>query len=322
MNKWLQNNLVIQVISVLLAGVLWFMVHDDNQDREGAHNQTQTKTIPITAEYNEERYELNQSHKDVTITMSGDPLLIRYASSRTRAYIDLQDETAGKHRNVPVRITGIPAGVTKTVQPEKITVTLRPKRVESLPGPNQYFAKEIPLHLTYSSVSNNLEVEEIRAIPSQVTYYGNRAVLEPIQKIDVPVELPKTEGIYRFRARVPKHARVEKVEPMEVEIYVKMKRAKPKQIRAIPLQLLHIGQGLDAQITSPTTVDVSVSGPPSLLNSLRADQVEAVCDVASLPVGVHQVPIQMKLPEGIMVESQSAEIAVIEIRSKPNSTGT
>lgn len=322
MNKWLQNNLVIQVISVLLAGVLWLMVHDFDQDQEGTQNRIQTKTIPITAEYDEERYILTQSHKKVTITMSGDPLLIRYASSRTRAYIDLENQKEGVLRSVPVRVTGVPAGVKKTVQPEKITVQLHSKKVESIPDPSRYFAKEIPLHFIYSSASNILEIEEIKATPTKVTYYGDRSRLEPIQKIDVPVELPKTEGIYRFRIRIPKRSGVEKVEPMDVEIYVKMKRAKPKQIKAIPLQLIHIGQGLDAQVTSPTTVDVSVSGPHNLLNSLRADQVEAICDVVSLPVGVHQVSIQIKLPEGIMLESQSAKTAIVEIRSKPNSTGT
>lgn len=322
MNKWLQNNLVLQVISVLLAGVLWFMVHDYNQEQEGTQNYTQTKTMPITTEYDGEHYNLTQSHKEVTITMMGDPILIRYASSRTRAYINLEDRTEGVHRNVPVRVTGIPAGVKKTIQPEKINVTLHPKKVESQPEERQYFSKEIPLHITYNSVSKFLEVEQIRATPSQVTYYGDRVILEPIQMIDVPVELPKTEGIYRFRTRIPKASGVEKVEPMNVEIYVKMKRAKPKQINAIPLQLIHIGQGLDAQITSPATVDISVAGPANLLNSLRSDQVEAICDVASLPVGVHQVPIQIKLPEGIILESQSSEIAVVEIRSKPNSTGT
>ncbi|MDQ0418961.1 YbbR domain-containing protein [Croceifilum oryzae] len=314
MNKWLENNWVIQVMSVLLAGVLWFMVHYFNKDQEAAGNDTQTKTIPVTAEYDKEQYELVQTQKEVTVMMSGNPFSLQYASSRIRAQIRVDGPVVeGEQRSVPVVVTGVPSGVKNTVHPEKVTVTLY-KKNPHLAYP--FISKEIPIQLTYPTKDPSVEVVEIKSDPSNITYYGNRSMLELLNKVDLPVELPKTEGVYRFRARVPKPSGVEKVEPMDVEIYVKMKRSNLKQIKDIPTKALHIEEGLDARIMTPKAVDASVSGAPNLLNALQTDQIEAVCDLDNLPAGVHQVPIQIKLPKGIVLESQTPEKAMVEIRPK------
>ncbi|SDZ30273.1 YbbR-like domain-containing protein [Thermoactinomyces sp. DSM 45892] len=314
MNKWLENNWVIRVISVLLAGVLWFMVHYFNKDQEGVQNDTESKIVPVTAEYDKEHYELIQTQKEVTIMMSGNPFSLQYASSRVRAKIRVDEPIVeGEQRSVPVIVTGIPSGVKNTVTPEKVTITLY-KKNPSLAYP--FISKEIPIQLTYATKDSSVEVVEIKANPSKITYYGNRPMLELLNKVDLPVELPKAEGVYRFRAKVPKPAGVEKVEPMDVEIYVKMKRSNLKQISDIPLKSIRIEEGLEARIVTPKAVDASLSGVPNLPDALQMDQIEAVCDLDNLPVGVHQVPIQIKLPKGIVLESQTPEKATIEIRSK------
>ncbi|TCP63937.1 CdaR family protein [Baia soyae] len=314
MNKWLENNWVIQVISVLLAGVLWFMVHYFNKDQEGAGNDTQSKIVPVTAEYDKEHYELIQTQKEVTIMMSGNPFSLQYASSRIRAQIRVDEPIVeGEQRSVPVIVTGVPSGIKNTVHPDKVTVTLY-KKNPNLAYP--FISKEIPIQLTYPNKDLSVEVVEIKTDPSKVTYYGNRPMLELLNKIDLPVELPKTEGVYRFRAKVPKPVGVEKVEPMDVEIYVKMKRSNPKQIKNIPIKSINVKEGLEVRIITPKAVDASVSGAPNLLDALQADQIEAVCDLDNLSEGVHQVPIQITLPKGIMLESQSPEKAMVEIRRK------
>jgi YbbR domain-containing protein len=69
------------------------------------------------------------------------------------------------------------------------------------------------------------------------------------------------------------------------------------------VEIINIGDGLTAQV-SPTTVDVIVSGPLPLLDTLTRQDVRVTVDLSGLGVGTHQVIARVEvLISDVVVES-------------------
>jgi len=82
--------------------------------------------------------------------------------------------------------------------------------------------------------------------------------------------------------------------------------------RPVSIQGLHLGY--TAQ-TSPSTVDVILSGPLPKLEALSLEEVRVVVDLFGLEPGVHKVVAQAFAPEGLTVESVLPDTIEVEIRT-------
>ena len=60
------------------------------------------------------------------------------------------------------------------------------------------------------------------------------------------------------------------------------------QLFDIPVQIVNLGSGLKASI-SPEKVDVYISGPLHLLESLKIESVEVLLDLANRAPGTYQI---------------------------------
>jgi YbbR domain-containing protein len=80
-------------------------------------------------------------------------------------------------------------------------------------------------------------------------------------------------------------------------------RAFPKVAVAVP----------DGAAATPSTVDLTIRGPQRLLHNLTLPPETARVDVASLPPGSHVLPVQVTLPEGLKLVSQSPERVRVRI---------
>lgn len=398
MNNWLQNNNVIRIISFLIALSLWFLV-SQKTEQEPRNESIQTQKIEVSAEYDQDQYELVQSTKEVKLTLSGNPALIGYSSSRVRAYIDVTGLGIGTHTKVPIKVSGVPSGIKKTITPSTMSVTIRKKEKKTFPvevwlqdqagifyqvtnalvePPNivasgvteklrsvtsirayakgnetgylqklplrafannnevpdiQLVPKEVNVRLTNHLVSKEVpivpvlqtpkskQIERIEFNPKKIRLLGDRKVLSKIRRYELPFTISDQKGDQRVRVGVPIRPGVIKVEPNEIEIYVKMRHAYTKLIENIPLQLLRVGQGLEAQVMSPKNITVTISGTSKQIENYGTNHVQAVVDVSGLPVGSHQVPIEIVLPQGISLVKQSANSAIVEIRQGNQTTG-
>jgi YbbR domain-containing protein len=63
----------------------------------------------------------------------------------------------------------------------------------------------------------------------------------------------------------------------------------------------------------PASVDLTIRGPQRLLHNLTLPPGTAHVDVANLPPGTHNVPVQVTLPEGLKIVSQSPDRVRIKI---------
>lgn len=63
----------------------------------------------------------------------------------------------------------------------------------------------------------------------------------------------------------------------------------------------------------PATVEVRLSGPLPVLNALGAGEFAAEVDLAGLPAGTHTLPVQVRAPEGVTVDSVQPETVRVTI---------
>ena len=82
-------------------------------------------------------------------------------------------------------------------------------------------------------------------------------------------------------------------------------------VRAFPKVAVAVPDGV-AQVT-PANVDLTIRGPQRLLHNLTLPPETAHVDVANLPPGSHVVPVQVTLPDGLKLVSQSPERVRVRI---------
>jgi YbbR domain-containing protein len=82
--------------------------------------------------------------------------------------------------------------------------------------------------------------------------------------------------------------------------------------RTVSIQGLQLGF---TAVTSPSTVDVILSGPVPKLEAIASEDVRVVVDLFGLQPGVHKVTAQAFAPEGLTAESVLPESIEVEIRS-------
>jgi hypothetical protein len=86
-----------------------------------------------------------------------------------------------------------------------------------------------------------------------------------------------------------------------------------------PIGLLPI----HAALVSPETVDVILSGPVPILDTLTPDDIRVVVDVSDLDVGIYQLEPQVDvIPDRVEVEALLPSTVAVEIIIAPTPTPT
>lgn len=179
--------------------------------------------------------------------------------------------------------------------------------------------KRVPLQIEISkNPPSGYAVESIKPSVDQTTVYGSQSYIDSLEYYVGPaLDLSDVVNDRTFQLPIPIRDEATKVEPKQVEIYVKMVPASTKKVDRVPIQITGVGQGLDAVILSPSNgqLSVSLSGAPNQLVQVGASDIQAYIDVSNLPAGKHQVPIRFRMPSFIHAVGQTdQQKAVIELR--------
>jgi YbbR domain-containing protein len=397
MNNWVQNDMLLRVVSVALAIMLWGSVTDATFTAPTDGDRTQIRDISVAVKYDKNRYELVEQPQKVMLTLYGNDAQLERFPSTYQVFVDARNVGAGTH-SLPVRVEGLPKGITKQVEPKEVEVHLEEKvqkemmvraefvgdvpdgfkvsqpiinpskvlvrgsestleRVTSvkvmihLNKQEQSFDKQlrvqaygesgvlrqvdvnpeavhvqVPINIPNKEVPLQVgvekgpppgyAVEEITTNVNKVTVYGPEDYLEDLQVYSGPkLDLSKVKRDQTILAPIPVQDGAIKVEPKQVEIYVKMVRAETKTFKEIPIELTGLREGATAEIISPAggKLNVTLSGSPAQLAKLNHTDIKTLVDVSNLPVGTHEVPIQFILPSYVEVVGQPEPKAKIKI---------
>ena len=158
--------------------------------------------------------------------------------------------------------------------------------------------------------------------PPTVTVFGVPDVIAAlpgfIETEPVDIEGAQADVIERPTLTVPPNVIVVPGQP-PVEVKVSIEAIQSSLTMEVTPELQGLGPGLTATV-SPETVEVILSGPLPLLETLEANDVHVVLDLFILSLGTHQIEPQVSqvvVPEGITAQSILPATVQVEISVMP-----
>lgn len=139
-----------------------------------------------------------------------------------------------------------------------------------------------------------------------------------------PIDLSGKEDDFETLLELNLPSGIEVVGDPKVLVQVSIAAIESSLAISLPVEVINLAPGLEA-VSSPATVNVILSGPVPVLNTLGPTDVRAVVDLTGYEAGVYQLIPQINiLPERVEKVSilpASVEIT-ITIASTPTQTGT
>lgn len=132
----------------------------------------------------------------------------------------------------------------------------------------------------------------------KVRIVGEQDVLDVIDSIGIDfIDVSGvTESIVQDAALViPEGVRL--LDDDTVSLYINIReKTDEAMFNSVPINVEHLGRKLNAQL-NVEAVDVYLHGRVSLLNQIDRSDIELYIDLSGLEAGVHQVPVEIRLPK-------------------------
>jgi YbbR domain-containing protein len=114
-------------------------------------------------------------------------------------------------------------------------------------------------------------------------------------------------------------------EEQSVEVQVGIAAIETTISLSLPIQIVELGVGLSASL-SPETIEVFLTGPLTVLESLTPDDVIVSISLAGLDLGTHLADVQAEvLTDGVVIESinpDTIEVIITEAVTETDPTGS
>jgi YbbR domain-containing protein len=135
MEKWFESNTVLKLLALGLAITLWMSVNGKTLPLPTEDESfTTIRNVTLEAQYDQERMDLTDAPKTVNLKLRGNLFALDHLNpDEYHAYVDLRHMGPGTHRNVPVKVRGLPSGIEVEVEPSQVDVTLELKEQKEMP---------------------------------------------------------------------------------------------------------------------------------------------------------------------------------------------
>jgi len=242
------------------------------------------------------------------VTVEGPARLVEQAAM-ARARVDVAGLTADVSRTVPVQILDENNQELKGLrcQPESVqaavTVTaLPPARVlEVVVG-------------TSGEPAAGYRLVEVTVDPPQVEVWGPLQVVGGLDHLDVgPLSIAGATGNVSTRLTLEPPEGVTAVDPSEVVVTAHIEREAERRLEGVQVQALNVPSGL--ALAGPVTVNVVVTGPRSLVDALKIEDIKATVDLAGLAAGEQQLVVGLEAPAGVEARGDPPRVTVTLVPS-------
>ncbi len=254
-----------------------------------------------------------------TVTISGPESQVSKVA-QARAVIDISGARETKKVTVSVEVVdnnGDPVNEV-TVNPKVVTVT-QPVNLEG--GYKDVVVKVV----TTGKIANGYRLTNISVSPLTVTVFSANPNLVnelPGYVETMPVDLTGLSEDIEVRVALNLPQGVDLVGGQSVLVQVSVAAIEGSLTESIPVEQIGLPPDLQAEI-SPATVDVVVSGPLPVLDTLTVASFRAVVDLTGMEPGSYQLSPEVDLvPDQVQVQSIIPESVEVTIMPAPTATPT
>jgi YbbR domain-containing protein len=171
-------------------------------------------------------------------------------------------------------------------------------------------------------IAPGYRITDISVDPPTVTVFGTPNVVAAlpgfIETEPIDVEGAQANVIERPALSGPEDVAVV-LGQQPVEVVVSIEPIESSLTIEITPEIQGLGPNLTTTV-SPETVQVILSGPLPLLETLESNDVRVVLDLFELPLGTHQIEPQVVVPEGMTAKSILPATVQVEILTPPTAT--
>ncbi|MFC7372834.1 YbbR-like domain-containing protein [Fictibacillus iocasae] len=314
MDKLLNSNWFVKIIAFLLALMLAMGVSMETEEDTAnkllwtmSSKKSETlNDISIVPYFDQQKYVLTDMPASVDVRLSGPASLITKTTKVDRefeVYIDLTKETEGP-KKVKVKIRNVPKGLTASVEPSTVNVTLHKK-----------VTKDVPVNIDLKNIRklpSGYSPGEAEFSPKTVRLTGAEDIVNDISFITGFVDVSKaTETI---ETNVPLKAYNSQGDVVDVLINpetasVKVPINKPKKNVSVSVKEKgQLPEGLRLNEIIVDTEMVMLTGPQSLLDEI--DEITAMeIDLSKITKDT-SYEAELSIPEGVKATRDRVKVTV------------
>ncbi|MEI3643910.1 YbbR-like domain-containing protein [Lactococcus cremoris] len=314
-NKFFNSKTFYILASVFFAIVLFFNANATSIRNQGTNQSGEVYTatinnVPVELKYNSNKYFVSGYNSSATVHLSGYNRLsiTNEENSDTRNFflsVDLTKLKTGKF-DVPIRIEQLPGGVTATIEPKTMNITVEDKAKKEFEVTPKADSTQLPEGFTIDSLTVSDEKVKVTA--------GN----ESIQKIyAIEAALPNDVNLTEnYSGTVTLHAvdSAGKILPAQIEpSTTHLKVTVNKLTKDVPVKITQKGT-LDKTLSEVKTKisdkNVTLSGEKSALDAINS--VEGTVDITGI---VKETKITVPLhAAGGSLDPQEVEVTLTPVK--------
>lgn len=175
--------------------------------------------------------------------------------------------------------------------------------------------KTLPLDISFTGrLPGSLVLSRVTPEQDMVTVYGSDETLLNLSSYEAVLDLSSitAAGTEQLKLELKPPEGTGKIEPATMNVSVSAAEISERTLSAVPIKLEGVSSGLTALVVDPvsTSMDLTVSGAPTLLDQLDRDNISVVADVGGLTAGIHVVPLQVSLPRFIALKNAGQQLTV------------
>ncbi|MED4454190.1 CdaR family protein [Metabacillus fastidiosus] len=158
-----------------------------------------------------------------------------------------------------------------------------------------------------------ISISRIESEPNEVTVFGPMDVLDKLEFINgISVDLSKIKDDTVIDVDVPKPPGVKKVTPEKIKLKIKVEKEEKEVFDNKKIKIVGLGEGRTLEFLDPVskTLSVQVLGASSIVEAIKASDIELYVNVTDLGEGEHDVKVEVNGPQNITSVLPKDEVKV------------
>lgn len=226
------------------------------------------------------------------------------------------------HLEAAVPIDGAKAAVTRTVELKPVTASGAPVAGVEVNPPTgtvtvQIRPKSVTAHLVpeiRGSPADGYAVAGVRFNPADVRLRLGEDAAIGIDTVQVPVDVSGLTRTTTWTVHIPLPAGASSADPSAVTVTVEVDKSAQRTFHGLPMTVTHVPAGLRASAVTPATVDLTVTGPATVVDRMADSSLHAYVDASGLAEGTHTLTPKAEVPEWVRVSDWAPSAVQVQLQ--------
>lgn len=180
---------------------------------------------------------------------------------------------------------------------KKLDVELVPSTVRAVVNIESP-SKEVPIVIVPKGIENIVfgkSIEKITQSAETVTLYGKQEALDNINNIEVEIDVNNLNGNKKYTETLKKPKNIRKLSVTTVSVDVSLGDESQGKISGVRLSSRNLSSDYIVQASndSVTEIPVTIKGVKSILDDIKASDIEAYVDLKGYEEGTHEVKVKV-----------------------------